>query len=145
MDALVLQHGRIHYSCWTGQLRSLDASTEVARRAQSGLRLRPSIKGLRSAVVVDALGSFEKRVQTRPHCVHQLVGRVRWGDLCVIVLYFTSLKKKDFILHNPTLKVNVRGGTFSTAGFYLLVTCMLPGLTCYIMYVIYRSMSIILN
>ncbi len=45
MDALVLQHGRVHYSCWTRKLKSLNASTEVAGRVQSELRLRPSKSG----------------------------------------------------------------------------------------------------
>ncbi len=69
MDALVLENGRVHYSCWTRPLKSMDASTEVAGRVQSELRLRLSKIWTRLAFAVDALGILEKRVQTRLHCV----------------------------------------------------------------------------
>ena len=76
MDAIGFSDGRTCPSAWSRPLtrpqKSLDASTEVAGRVQSELRLRP-------AFAVDALGTLKKRVQTRLHCVHQIFGRVQGG------------------------------------------------------------------
>ncbi len=84
MDALVFQHGRVRFSSWTRPRKSVDASAILGGCVQSELRLHPSKVWMRPACVVDALGIFGKRVQTRPYCVHHFCGRVHGGNLCVI-------------------------------------------------------------
>ncbi len=82
VDASSELRGRACSSERTRPLFLLDASTEVSGRVQFELSLRPSKILTRQAFGVDAYGIFEKRVQTRLHCVQESYGRV-WGGTYV--------------------------------------------------------------
>ncbi len=55
--------------------------TEVTGRVHSELCLRPSNIWTIPAFSVDALAIFERRVQTRLRCTHQIYGHVPGGEL----------------------------------------------------------------
>ncbi len=76
MDALVLQHGRIHYSWWTRPPKSLDASSLNCVCVHQKLAA--------SSFCCGRAWNFWKTRLTRLHCVHKIFGRVQRGNVCII-------------------------------------------------------------